>query len=62
MNNDVEYEDDFLSDDDLTKIFIKAVEIENLKKFIKGVPISKYDKILKKSYLEYPNGDKKYEI
>lgn len=38
---------------------------KNLKKHFKeckkkNIPIAKYDKILKKSYLEYPNGDKYY--
>ncbi|MBQ1413501.1 MAG: hypothetical protein IIY93_09975 [Clostridia bacterium] len=49
-----------LSDEELTRRFIEAVRIENEIKRIKGVPICGYDTQKKSSYLEYPDGSRKY--
>lgn len=49
-----------VSDDELTFRFIEAVRIENEIKKIKGFPIAMYDREKKASYLEYPDGRRKY--
>lgn len=50
-----------VSDEELTERFREAVRIDNEIKKIKGVPIAKFDKELKKAYLEYPDGRREYE-
>ena len=50
-----------VSDDELTNRFKEAVRIGNEIKKVNGLPIAKYDFILKKPYLEYPDGRKIYE-
>ena len=49
-----------VSDDELTKRFVKAIRINNEIKKIKGVPIQKYDNEKKQPYLEYPDGRREY--
>lgn len=49
-----------ISDEEMTYRFHEAVRLANEHKKIKGLPIQKYDIDLKKPYLEYPNGDRKY--
>ena len=49
-----------ISDDELTRLFIEAVRIENEIKKAKGVPISCYDPETNSAYLLYSNGTKKY--
>lgn len=49
-----------VSDDELSERFKEIVDLENKLKNIKGVPVAKYDKTLKKAYLEYPDGRKEY--
>lgn len=49
-----------ISDEELTRRFIEAVRIENEIKRIKGVPIAGYDKVMKKAYLEFPDGRREY--
>ena len=48
-----------LTDDEVTERFRAAVRLANEKKKIKGVPIARLD-ANGKSYLEYPDGSKKY--
>lgn len=52
--------DNFISDRELTKRFVKGVEIEKIKKLLKNKPIAKYDLEKRQAYLEYSNGDRKY--
>ncbi len=47
-------------DDVLTTRFIEAVRIEERIKAIKGLPVSKYDKVQGKAYLQYPDGRREY--
>jgi len=49
-----------VSDEEMTRRFQEAVRLANERKRIKGLPIQKYDIDLKKPYLEYPNGERKY--
>ena len=49
-----------IPDEELTKRFIKAVEIEDEIKRIKGCPLAKYDVENKRAYLEYPDGRREY--
>ena len=49
-----------ISDDELTRLFIEAVRIENEIKKAKGVPISCYDPENNSAYLLYSDGTKKY--
>ena len=49
-----------VSDDELTKRFVKAIRINNEIKKIKGVPIQKYDNEKKQPCLEYPDGRREY--
>ena len=49
-----------VSDDELTKRFVKAIRINNEIKKIKGIPIQKYDNEKKQPYLEYPDGRREY--
>lgn len=49
-----------ISDEELTIRFKEAIRIDNEIKKIKGLPTAKYDVILKKAYLEYPDGSRQY--
>ena len=49
-----------VSDDELTKRFVKAIRINNEIKKIKGIPIQKYDNEKKQPCLEYPDGRREY--
>ena len=49
-----------LTDDELTERFKESIRIDNEIRKIKGLPILKYDKELKKAYLEYPDGSRVY--
>ncbi len=49
-----------VADDELSKRFNEVLELENKLKGIKGVPVAKFDKELKKAYLEYPDGRREY--
>lgn len=49
-----------IRDDELTERFRQAVELANLEKRIKGVPIAGYDPKDKLAFLEYPDGSRKY--
>ena len=48
-----------ISDDELTRLFIEAVRIENEIKKAKGVPISYYDSETNSAYLLYSDGTRK---
>lgn len=51
---------DKLTDDEITALFQKSVQEaidENRKK---GLPVCRYDKELRKSYILYPDGHKEY--
>ena len=41
-------------------LFRAAVEMEIQRKKLLGLPIARYDKELKKAYMEYPNGERRY--
>lgn len=49
-----------MPDDKLTPLFRMAIrhEIEEVK--AKGLPIARYDKELRRAYLEYPDGRREY--
>ena len=49
-----------LTDNELTERFKASIRIDNEIRKIKGLPIPKYDKELRKAYLEYPDGRKEY--
>ena len=49
-----------IPDDELTERFIKAVEIENEKKRIRGSAIAGFDEQRREAYLEYPDGRRVY--
>lgn len=49
-----------ISDDELTKRFNKAIQIENETAKAKGAPIARYDAKKQAVYLEYPDGHKEY--
>ena len=49
-----------VSDEEMTRRFQEAVRFANERKKIKGIPVQKYDKKLKRAYLSYPNGERKY--
>lgn len=53
----VEYDED----DKLQEVFIKGVRLAIEKKKLKNLPVSRYDRERKCTYLEYPDGTKKYE-
>jgi len=46
----------------MTERFIAAVRIADEIKRIKGVPIARYDREKKKTYLEYPDGRIEYAV
>ena len=65
VNMEVEYANELdsmngVSDDELLARFIEAIRIQNEMKRIMGYPICKFDKALKKAYLEYPDGRIEY--
>ena len=45
-----------MTDEEMTQLFRKAVEIEKMIKIARGEPIALYDKATGKAYLEYPDG------
>lgn len=49
-----------MTDDEMTERFRRAIELANLEKKVKGVPIAGYDAKLKKAFLEYPDGSRQY--
>ena len=49
-----------ISDDELTRLFIESVRIDNEIRRIKGLPIPKYDDETRRAYLEYPDGRREY--
>lgn len=49
-----------ISDDELTVRFKESIRIDNEIRRIKGLPIAKYDKVMKKAYLEFPDGRREY--
>lgn len=49
-----------ISDEELTERFKEAIRIDKEIKKIKKLPISGYDDILKKAFLEYPDGTRQY--
>lgn len=52
---------DFDEDDNLQEVFVKGVRLALEKKRLKNLPISRYDRERKCTYLEYPDGTRKYE-
>ena len=49
-----------LTDDELTGRFRESIRIDNEIRQIKGLPIPRYDRDLKKAYAEYPDGSRVY--
>lgn len=49
-----------ISDEELTKRFIRVVEIEIEKMKAKGLPIARYERETGRVYFEYPDGRKEY--
>lgn len=49
-----------ISDDELTERFKASIRIDQEICKIKGLPIARFDKKLKKAYLEYPDGRREY--
>lgn len=49
-----------ISDEELTKRFIRGVEIEIEKMKAKGLPIARYERETGRVYFEYPDGRKEY--
>lgn len=49
-----------ISDDELTERFKASIRIDDEIRTIKGLPKARYDKELKKAYLEYPDGRREY--
>ena len=47
--------------DELTVRFRNAVMLERVKKKLLGIPVARYDKEIRRAYLEYPDGRKVYE-
>lgn len=45
-----------MTDEEMTKRFRKAVELEKALKTARGEPIARFDKATGKTYLEYPDG------
>lgn len=54
------YPDGITPDDELTPLFRMGIHhaIEEAK--AKGIPIARFDKVLRKAYLEYPDGRREY--
>lgn len=51
-----------ISDEELTVRFKESIRIDNEIRRIKGSPVAKYDKVEKKTYLEFPDGRREYAI
>ena len=49
-----------IPDEELTERFIKAVELENERKRIRGSALARYDEERQEAYLEYPDGRRVY--
>ena len=49
-----------ISDEELTERFKEAIRIDKEIKKIKKLPISGYDDILEKAFIEYPDGTRQY--
>lgn len=49
-----------ITDEELTRRFVEGVRLENEKKKILGVPVSVYDSVTKRAYLEYADGTREY--
>lgn len=49
-----------IPDEELTKLFQRAVKDSINEKIKKGLPIALYDKILRRAYLQFPDGRKEY--
>ena len=49
-----------ISDEELTQRFKESIRIDNEIRRIKGLPVAKYNRELKKAYLEYPDGRIEY--
>ena len=49
-----------ISDEELTERFKASIRIDQEICRIKGLPIARFDKKLKKPYLEYPDGTREY--
>lgn len=52
---------DYDKDDELQEVFVQGVRLALEKKRLKNLPISRYDRDKKCTYLEYPDGTRKYE-
>lgn len=62
INSEEQEEDSFfgISDDELTRRFRAAIDLDNMAKRVKGVPVAGYDTETNRSFLEYPDGRKIY--
>ncbi|HAF26497.1 MAG TPA: hypothetical protein DCG85_04180 [Lachnospiraceae bacterium] len=49
-----------LSDEELTQRFKESIRIDDEIRKIKGLPVARYNRELKKAYLEYPDGRIEY--
>lgn len=49
-----------ISDEELTQRFKASIRIDDEIRRIKKVPTARYDVILRKAYLEYPDGRRVY--
>ncbi len=49
-----------ISDDELTRRFKESIRIDEEIRSVQGLPQARYDDELKKAYLEYPDGRRKY--
>ncbi len=49
-----------ISEEELTRLFIESIRIDNEIRKIKGLPICKFDVELRKPYMEYPDGRRDY--
>ena len=49
-----------MPDDELTPLLRIGIRLSIEEAKAKGVPIARYDKLLRKAYLEYPDGRREY--
>jgi len=49
-----------IADQDMTRLFRESVKASIKEKWDKGLPVARYDMILKKAYLEWPDGRREY--
>ena len=49
-----------ISDEELTRRFKESIRIDEEIRSVQGLPQARYDDKLKKAYIEYPDGSKKY--